>query len=77
MFNDLGPFEAFYKAINSLPTNMLTAIMSTELTKWSVKMFQNVILGGFIMIQALRDFLKRDIHPKTSRGNTKDHSEWV
>lgn len=77
LFNDTGHFEAIYEAIKSLPTVMLTGTMSTHLIKWSIEMFQNVILGGFIMIQDLRDFLKRDISLKTRRGNTKHHSEWV
>ena len=80
MFNDLGPFEAFYKAINSLPTNMLTSIMSTELTKWVIRISHFYILGGILMIQNFRNAIVRDKHLKMAcepRGNTKDHSEWV
>ena len=59
MFNDLGPFEAFYKAINSLPTNMLTSIMSTELTKWVIRISHFYILGGILMIQNFRNAIVR------------------
>ena len=80
MFNDIGLFEAFSKAINSLPNNMLTTTMSTELTKWVIHISHFYLLGGIMMIQNFRNAIVTDQHIKVayeSRYNTKDLSEWV
>ena len=77
LFNDIGYFEAIYEAIRSLPKSVLTGTMSTCLIKWSGKMLPLIIRGGLIMINDLRDNLKRNLCVKSRAVNTKHHSEWV
>ena len=80
LFNHIGPFEAFYKAINSLPTTMLITKMSTLLTQWVIEISHFYLLGGILMIHNFRNALVRYIHPITAYepdGDTKDLSEWV
>ena len=78
--NDVGFLEAFYKAINSLPTNMLTSIMSTELTKWVIRISHFYILGGILMVKNVRNAIVKGKHLKMRcqpQGNTKDVLAWV
>lgn len=75
LFNDIGLFNAFSKAFSSLHTNMLTNVMSTELTKWVVHKSHFYILGGIMMLGNFRNNLARYVNlisANNPKGNTKD-----
>ncbi len=77
MFNDMVPIKAFYKAIKSLPANMLTSFMSTQLAKLVIQLSRFYILGGILMV---RNTIVRSMRLRmryNQRSNTKEHSEWV
>lgn len=80
MYNDMDLIETFYKAINSLPTNMLTSFMSTQLTKWVIHCSHFYLIGGVLMIQQFRNATVRGTQLKIRckpRSTTKGHIEWV
>lgn len=78
--SNTGTFEAFYRAINSLPATMLTETMSTQLIKWGIDMSQYFLEGGIRMLQNLRDSLGKEKQLKAANGiqdTAKDRSAWV
>ncbi len=80
LFNDTGLFNATSKALSSLHTNMLTNMMSTELTKWVVQKSHFYILGGIFMLGNFRKNLARYINlisANNPKGDTEEVREWV
>lgn len=78
--NHIGLFEAFTKAINSLPINMLTSAMSTEITKWVIQKSHFYMLGGILMLKNVRNAFMEDMNTITAykpNGGTNDLSAWV
>lgn len=78
--NDKGFFESLNVTVNSLPQTMLISKLSTVLTEWVIQSTHFWILGGILMIKNFRYAIVRGTHLRLkckSRGNTKDHIEWV
>ena len=75
LFDGIDFFNASSKALSSLHTNMLTNMMSTELTKWVVQTSHFYILGGIMMLGNFRNDLVRYINlisATNPKGDTKD-----